>query len=182
MNTEWGRATVRGRVSRLTAALVVVFLAAGAGWGAEESDCPPSLRESIASMQATMEEEEEGIRTSTLEAQRGVEETVQFDLAAHACHRGPGQSYRVFTGHRCLEPDGAGRVPVRYSYELFFRKALTLEELFQKEWEQGSGGLHQVVFEPDGDRWVPAARKDVLDLRSKTPVPSGGHPGESPTR
>lgn len=163
---------------RVAAGLLFVTLAAAVG--AAESPCPPGLAAAAEAMWQTMQREQELIRDSTLASPQGVEETVQFDLGAHACHRGPGQAYRIFGEPQCMTADDRGRIPVRYPYELRYRKALTLDELFGKPWQPGSDGLQQVAFEPEGERWVPVARKEVLiQLERRSPAATG-RDGEAP--
>lgn len=155
----------------------VLLLAAVTASASAQEACPPGLAAAAALMGQTMQQEQEVIRTSSLQSPEGVEETVQFDLGAHACHRGPGQAYRVFGEPACQHPDDQGRVPVRYPYRLQYRKALTLDELFRQEWQEGSDGVQQVLFEREADRWIPVGRKEIL-LQLESNRPAGlGHPG-----
>jgi len=166
---------------RVAAGLLLVSLAARAG--ASGVPCPPGLGAAAEVMRQTMQQEQERIRDSTLSSPQGVEETVQFDLGAHACHRGPGQAYRIFGAPQCMAADGQGVVPVRYPYALRYRKALTLDELFLKPWQPGSDGLQQVQFEPEGERWVPVARKEILiQLEGRHPAESGPDGEVPPSR
>ncbi|HSH69975.1 MAG TPA: hypothetical protein VK997_08660 [Deferrisomatales bacterium] len=156
---------------------LVLLLVGSAAVAAEDVPCPPGLQEAAQAMGQTMQQEQEAIRASSLASPEGVEETVQFDLGAHACHRGPGQSYRVFGAPACRPADAAGLVPVRYPYELQYRKALTLDELFAEEWKEGSDGLQQVQFQLEGGRWIPVARKEVLLQLEGNRAGGAGHPG-----
>ncbi len=133
---------------------------------ADPAPCPPGLEAAAELYRQGMNREQAEIRTSTRENPRGVEPTTVFDRASHGCHRAPGQAYREFGPPECLEPVENGRVPVRLPYRLFFRKALTLEDLFEQEWQPGSDGVLLVTFEQEGDRWIPVARREVLDLGS----------------
>jgi hypothetical protein len=135
-------------------------------------DCPPGLREEAEFHRVTLQEAEWAVRDSQLGSARGVTETVQFDLDAHACHRGPGQAYREFDSPVCRAGKANARVPVRYAYRLFYRKALTLEALFKKDWKPGSDGILQVEFAFEGGRWKPVATRELLDMGT-----SGEHPG-----
>ncbi|MDF1552419.1 MAG: hypothetical protein P1P84_05120 [Deferrisomatales bacterium] len=156
---------------------LALLLAGSAALAAGDVPCPPGLPEAAQAMRRTMQQEQEVIRASSLAAPEGVEETVQFDLGAHACHRGPGQAYRVFGEPTCRPADAAGLVPVRYPYELQYRKALTLDELFAQEWKEGSDGLQQVQFQLEGGRWLPVARKEVLLQLEGNRAAGAGHPG-----
>ena len=130
--------------------LVAATLFAGAAWGAapapEVAQCPPALLEEAELYRAALEVTQRAVRESGPTSPLGVEETVQFDKREHSCHRGPGQAYRVFDEPACLPARPDGRVPVRFPYRLFFRKALTLDALFEKEWKPGSDGILQVQF------------------------------------
>jgi len=125
-------------------------------------ECPPGLAAAAAAYGATLGLEQGAIRDSSLGSPLGVEETVQFNLADHACHRGPGQAYREFGAPVCLPPAGQSNRSVRYPFQLYFRKALTLEALYQASWEPGSDGALQVEFEAEGKGWIPVARREVL--------------------
>ena len=132
------------------------------GKHASAGECPPGLRGAVEAYRKALQAEQHQIRDSRAEAPRGVEETVQFDVPSHACHRGPGQAYREFGVPAC-EPNGPGQASVaRYPFALFFRKALTLEAMYSKDWEEGSDGAFEVVFEEEGDRWVPVSKREVL--------------------
>ncbi len=125
-------------------------------------ECPPGLGAAAEAYRQVLQTEQDQIRNSSTDAPRGVEETVQFDVPSHACHRGPGQAYRRFGVPGC-EPNGHGEAGVvRYPFALFFRKALTLEAMYAKDWEEGSDGAFEVVFEKEGDRWVPVSKREVL--------------------
>ncbi len=129
---------------------------------ASAGECPPGLREAVEAYREGLQAEQHRIRDSRADAPRGVEETVQFDVPSHACHRGPGQAYREFGIPSC-EADGPGQPSVvRYPFALFFRKALTLEAMYAKAWEEGSDGAFEVVFERDADRWVAVSKREVL--------------------
>ena len=156
---------------------LALLLAVAATGAAAQEACPPGLAAAVAVMGQTMQEEQERILTSSLDRPEGVEETVQFDLGAHACHRGPGQAYRVFGEPACRPPDDQGRVPVRYPYQLQYRKALTLDELFRQAWQSGSDGVQQVLFEREGERWLPVGRKEVLLQLEGNREGGAGHPG-----
>ncbi len=151
---------------RLVGAVAVVA-ALGAAPLPGAAGCPPGLEEAAEAYRQAMNREQAQIRASTRESPRGVEATMVFDRASHGCHRAPGQAYREFGPPECLEPRQGRRVAVRFPYRLFFRKALTLEELFERDWEPGSDGILQVIFEREGERWVPVARREVLDLGDK---------------
>ena len=156
---------------------LLLLLAGSAAVAAEDVPCSPGLQEAARAMRQTMQQEQEVIRVSSLASPEGVEETVQFDLGAHACHRGPGQAYRVFGEPTCRPADAEGLVPVRYLYELQYRKALTLDELFAKEWQEGSEGLQQVKFQREGERWIPVERKDLLLQLEGNRANGSGHQG-----
>jgi len=163
-------------MGRLRFGLVLLLATVTANAAAQEA-CPPGLAAAAALMGQTMQQEQEVIRAASLDRPEGIEETVQFDLGAHACHRGPGQAYRVFGEPACRPPDDQGRVPVRYPYRLQYRKALTLDELFRQEWQEGSDGAQQVLFEREGDRWIPVGRKEVLLQLEGNRRAGSGHPG-----
>ncbi len=158
---------------------MVLLLAGSAAVAAEDVPCSPGLQEAARAMRQTMQQEQEVIRTSSLASPEGVEETVQFDLGAHACHRGPGQAYRVFGEPACHPADAEGLVPVRYLYALQYRKALTLDELFAAAWQEGSDGMQQVKFQREGERWIPVARKEILLQLEGNRTSGAGHPGEA---
>lgn len=151
---------------RSAAAAALAFWLVPAAWAG--GACPPGLLEAAQAQGETLEARERAVRGSTLALPEGVEETVQFDLAAHACHRGPGQAYREYGEPVCLAAGEGERVRVRYPYRVFYRRALTLDGLFRAAWEEGTPGALQVEFEPEPGgrpevpRWVPVSRREVL--------------------
>lgn len=157
-------------------AVAGLLLGAVEAWA--QGGCPPGLREAAREQGRTLAEAQRAIRASGLASPAGIEETVQFDLGNHACHRGPGQAYREYGEPRCQPAREDGRVWVDYPYGLFYRKALTLEEMFRKGWTEGSAGILRVTFEAEGARWIPVAKREVLD-RGETgpPKPPKGHSG-----
>jgi hypothetical protein len=68
---------------------------------------------------------------------------------------------------------------VRYAYRVWFRQALTLEEMFGKPWREGNDGLIQVEFRQNGKRWVPFGKKELLDRKEGAgdPRQRGNGPG-----
>ncbi len=162
-----------GLAGRFFSGLLVALVL---GWGAAaRAECPDGLAAAAEAYQAVLNAEQAAVRGATLASPRGIEQTVQFDLSTHACHRGPGQAYREYGPPRCLPPGDDGVVAVRYPYRLFFRRALTLEELFEQPWEEGSDGILQVRFGREDDRWIPLGRKEILDFKK-----GGEHPGMAP--
>ncbi len=155
--------------------LVALLWAAGSAWPAE---CPPALTAAAEAYRQRLNREQEAVRKSTLSAPRGVEGTMMFDRASHGCHEGKGQAYRVYETFRCTEGDG-GTAVVRYPYRLFFRRAPTVEELFEKPWKPGSDGILEVEFQREGNRWIPVSRREVLDL-GDAGAPSRGRPPQRP--
>ncbi len=158
-------------------ALVVLLWAAGAAWPAE---CPPALTAAAEAYRQRLDAQQQAIRGSGPDAPLGVEPTMMFDRASHGCHEGRGQAYRVYRAFRCTEV-GEDEAVVRYPYRLFFRRALTLEELFGRAWEQGSDGILEVRFQREGDRWVPVSRREVLDMGGSG-TRRGGEPAPDPVR
>ncbi len=126
------------------------------------AQCPPSLAAAAAIYRAALQGEEDAVRGSKPDSPVGIQETVQFSLANHACHRGPGQAYREFGEAVCLPREEGPRASVRYPFQLYFRKALTLEALFAAAWEPGTDGAFEVEFEQEGERWIPVAKREVL--------------------
>lgn len=154
----------------------------GPGLALAQVPCPPGLLAAAQGQGRELARAEEIVRKSTLASPAGIEDTVQFDLSIHSCHRGPGHAYREHGAPECQPPEADGRVPVRYPFRLHYRQALTLEALFAKPWKEGSPGILQVTFEPEGDRWIPVARRELLDL-SAVGAKKGsgaGHPAAKP--
>jgi hypothetical protein len=126
------------------------------------------LAEAARAYRQVLQEEQDAVRGSELASPRGVEQVVQFDLASHACHRGPGQAYRAYEEPAVRQGDAGEAVAVRYPFRVFYRKALTLDELFRSGWEEGTPGALEVRFEPEpreegeAPRWVPISRREVL--------------------
>lgn len=126
------------------------------------------LAEAARAYGQVLQAEQDEVRGSELSSPRGVEEVVQFDLASHACHRGPGQAYREYEEPAVRQGEAGEAVAVRYLFRVFYRKALTLDELFGAGWEEGTPGALEVRFEAElqdeeqPPRWVPVSRREVL--------------------
>ena len=141
-------------------ALLLVF-ALRSGAASPPPVWPLALEEAALRYRASLAAEQEAVRTSSLKSSFGVEETMQFDLATHACHRGPGQAWRDYGAPSFTGATGDD-ARVRYPYRLQFRQALTLEEMFQKPWREGSDGEIEVVFRRTAEGWKPGPAKDLL--------------------
>ncbi len=148
-------------MGRWVAALALVA-ALGLVSSAGAQECPSGLQSAARDYRRALQEAQHAIRDSGPGAPAGVEETVQFDLASHACHRGPGQAYREFGEPSCRPPGEGVSASVRLPFQVMFRKAPTVEALFQAGWEPGTDGALQVEFEREGERWIPVARGEVL--------------------
>jgi len=153
-----------GRTTAVRKWLVVLALAGLAAGEAPQAlaECPPFLAAAAAAYRVVLQQGEDAVRASSQDSPAGIQETVQFDLASHVCHRGPGQAYRAIGEASCLPAGEGGRVSVRYPFQLHYRKALTLEALFQAPWEPGTDGALQVEFEQESERWIPVAKREVL--------------------
>lgn len=157
--------------ARALGALAALLLLGSAGPAA----CPAAgfegrtgLAEAARAYGQVLQAEQDAVRGSELASPKGVEQVVQFDLASHACHRGPGQAYREYQEPAVRQGAAGEAAAVRYPFRVFYRRALTLDELFRAEWQEGTPGALEVRFEPEpgeegqAPRWVPVSRREVL--------------------
>lgn len=172
-----------GRALGALAALLLLGAAGPEAPLADGFEGRPGLAEAARAYRQVLQAEQDDVRGSELASPRGVEQVVQFDLASHACHRGPGQAYREYEEPAVRQGEAGAAVAVRYPFRIFYRKALTLDELFRAGWEEGTPGALEVRFEPepgdDGEapRWVPVSRREVLPQLES---PRGGRSGPRP--
>lgn len=159
---------VPGRALGALAALLLLGAAAPVAHPADGFEGRPGLAAAARAYGQVLQAEQDEVRGSELSSPRGVEQVVQFDLASHACHRGPGQAYREYEAPAVRQGDAGEAVAVRYPFRIFYRKALTLDELFRAGWEEGTPGALEVRFEAEPrdeeepPRWVPVSRREVL--------------------
>ena len=145
-------------------AVGLLFLSPTEGRPAAEP-CPEGLIAAASSYRESLNSAQELIRAGSLQSPLGTEETVQFDLTTHACHRGPGQAYRVYGDPECQSAAAAAKRRVLYPFRVYFRQALTLQELFRKPWREGSDGYLQVEFKREGSTWLAVTKKELLDRK-----------------
>lgn len=156
---------------------LVMLLPAALLWGAAPAargeGWPEGLAAAAEEHRQTLNRKQAATRDGTLASPVGVEESVQFDLQNHACHRGPAQAYREYgePDRAPAEPGRSGRVAVlggeerarvRYPYRVWFRQALTLEEMFAKPWREGNDGSIEVEFRRSGKGWIAFGKKELL--------------------
>lgn len=161
------------RILSLGIALLLPAAALAAGGGKWE--CPEDLRGAAAAKRVELQAVEHSVRDSTAEKPFRVEPTEIFDLAAHECHSGRTQAWRVFGEPSCEPGKDAGVYKVTYPYDLFYRRAKEEAAMFKEEWKPGSDGLWQVTFEKGKDGWTALGQREVLDLTGAGNAPK--HPG-----
>lgn len=144
-------------IACLTTIISMVFV--NCSWA--EACAETNLFEAAAKYRMALQQIQNEIKISSIESALGVSETVQFDRASHGCHSGPAQSYRKF-GEAKISKLPNGEVQARYSFELFYRQALHLEELFKASWEEGSGGFLIVEFQCENGKWIVSGSKESI--------------------
>lgn len=136
--------------------------------------CPEDLRAPALAKRAEMQATEHAVRDSSPKSPLRVEPTQIFDLAAHECHTGRAQVWKVFGDPTCEPGKDAGAFKVVYPYDLYFRRDKEEAAMLSKDWQPGSDGLWQVTFEKVNGVWTALGQREVLDL---TGPPKGhGHP------
>lgn len=138
--------------------------------------CPDELRQPAQAKRVELQAVEHAVRDSSVERPVRVEPTEIFDLAAHECHSGRTQAWRVFGEPSCEPGKEAGLYKVVYPYDLFYRRAFEEAAMFREAWKPGSDGLWQVTFEKGKDGWTALGQREVLDLTGggNAPKHTGG--------
>jgi hypothetical protein len=124
---------------------------------------PEGLREAVHSYFQTLQVTDYRTRDSTLEEPLGVQPMTEFDRAGHKCHEVPGQVYRIYKIPNYFTEDTDGSFLVRSRFDLFFRQAESIAEIFSEPWEQGSDGAFQIRFEKVDGKWESVEKRELLE-------------------
>ena len=124
---------------------------------------PEGLREAVHSYFQTLQVTDYRTRDSTLEEPLGVQPMTEFDRAGHKCHEVPGQVYRIYKIPNYFTEDTDGSFLVRSRFDLFFRQAESIAQIFSEPWEQGSDGAFQVRFEKVDGKWESVEKRELLE-------------------
>jgi len=143
--------------------LAVFTLLAVAGPLSAAGPWPEGLREAVNSYFQTLQVTDYRTRDSTLEEPLGIQPMTEFDRAGHKCHEVPGQVYRIYKIPNYFSEDTDGSFRVRSKFDLFYRQADSVAEIFSNPWEQGSDGAIQVRFEQVDGTWEVVEKRELLE-------------------
>lgn len=146
--------------------LPLILTMAAASHGGALWNCPEDLRPVAEEYRRGLQEKEYAVKDSTLQNPVRVEPTSIFDLAAHECHTGRAQYYRIFGPGECGPSEKPGIYKVVFPYILYFRREKTEESMLRQDWKEGTDGLWQATFEKDGGKWTTIGQREVLDLKA----------------
>ena len=149
--------------SVIAAGLTVIILLASTGSAMAAEPWPEGLREAVHSYFQTLQVTDYRTRDSTLEQPLGVQPMTEFDRAGHKCHEVPGQVYRIYKIPNYFSEDTDGSFLVRSRFDLFFRQAESIAQIFSEPWEQGSDGAFQVRFEKLDGKWESVEKRELLE-------------------
>lgn len=124
---------------------------------------PDGLREAVNSYFQTLQVTDYRTRDSTLESPLGVQPMAAFDRASHKCHEEPGQVNRIYKIPNYFSEGEDGSFLVRSKFELFYRQAGSVAEIFLQPWEKGSDGAIKVRFERVDENWEAVEKRELLD-------------------
>jgi hypothetical protein len=124
---------------------------------------PEGLREAVNSYFQALQVTAYRTRDSTLEDPLGIQPMTEFDRASHKCHEVPGQVYRIYKVPGYFSKDAGGAFLVRSRFDLFYRQAGSIAEVFSQPWEQGSDGAIQVQFEHVNGDWEAVEKRELLE-------------------
>lgn len=150
-----------GGVIVVCLATITLFAAADPLLAAEP--WPEGLREAVHSYFQTLQVSDYRTRDSTLEEPLGVQPMTEFDRAGHKCHEVPGQVYRIYKIPNYFSEDTDGSFLVRSRFDLFFRQAESIVQIFSQPWEKGSDGAFQVRFKQVDGNWESVEKRELLD-------------------
>ena len=145
------------------ASLAAIVLIVTIGPASAAEPWPEGLREAVHSYFQTLQVTDYRTRDSTLEEPLGVQPMTEFDRAGHKCHEVPGQVYRIYKIPNYFTEDTDGSFLVRSRFDLFFRQAESIAEIFSEPWEQGSDGAFQVRFEKVDGKWESVEKRELLE-------------------
>ena len=124
---------------------------------------PEGLREAVHSYFQTLQVTDYRTRDSTLEEPLGVQPMTEFDRASHKCHEVPGQVYRIYKVPGYFSENMDGSFLVRSRFDLFYRQAESIVQIFSQPWEEGSDGAIQVRFEHVDGTWEVVEKRELLE-------------------
>ena len=124
---------------------------------------PEGLREAVNSYFQTLQVTDYRTRDSTLEAPIGIRPMSEFDRTSHKCHEVPGQVYRIYKVPNYFSEGTDGAFLVRSRFELYYRQAASVVEIFSQPWEEGSDGAIQVRFEQVEGSWEAVGKRELLE-------------------
>jgi len=136
-----------------------------AGSGDSENStgaCPRDLVEAGNAYISELQLFQNKIRQSNAESPLGVQQTMQFDRAAHSCHGGPAQAVKDFGMPRCISSDKEGSFILKYPYQVHYRQAATVQALYEAPWEKGSDGFLLVEFLRENEKWKVAGERESI--------------------
>jgi len=124
--------------------------------------CPHDLVDAGKAYIAELQLFQNKIRQSDSESPLGLQETMQFDRAAHFCHGGPAQAVKDFSLPQCISSDKEGVFILKYPYQVRYRQAATVKALYEAPWEEGSDGFLLVEFFKENEKWKVAGEKESI--------------------
>ena len=143
--------------------LITVTLLAAADPLLAAEPWPEGLREAVHSYFQTLQITDYRTRDSTLAEPLGIQPMTEFDRAGHKCHEVPGQVYRIYKIPGYFSEDTDGSFLVRSRFDLFFRQAESIAQIFSEPWEQGSDGAIQVRFKKVDGSWESVEKRELLE-------------------
>ncbi len=149
--------------SMFAVCLAVFSLLTGAEPSLAAEPWPEGLRETVHSYFQTLQVTDYRTRDSTLAEPLGVQPMSEFDRASHKCHEVPGQVYRIYKVPSYFSEDTDGSFLVRSRFDLFFRQAESIAQIFSQPWEEGSDGAIQVRFKQVDGNWEMIEKRELLE-------------------
>ncbi len=124
---------------------------------------PEGLREAVHLYFQTIQVTNYRTLDSTLASPLGIQPMAAFDRVSHKCHEEPGQVYRIYKVPSYFTEDADGSFLVRSKFDLFYRQAGSVAEIFSQPWEEGSDGAIQVRFEQVNGNWEAVEKRGLLE-------------------
>lgn len=146
----------------LLAGLAVIILSAFPGSAMAAQPWPDGLREAVHSYFQTLQVTEYRTRDSSLAEPLGIQPMTEFDRASHKCHEVPGQVYRIYKIPNYFSREEESYM-VRSKFQLFYRQAGEIAEIFSQPWAEGSDGVIRVRFEMADGKWEAVEKRELLE-------------------
>jgi hypothetical protein len=141
---------------------IILFLLSAPSGARAAGSLPEGLKNAAREFIAGLQVVDYGTRDSRIDNPTGIIPMATFDRETHSCHEAPGQSYRIFKDHIGFRKGPDGLYIGKVGYNVFYRQADTIAEVYQQEWKEGSDGILELTLQKLGGKWTVIQDREVI--------------------